>query len=233
VHALETDLLSTGRNIDRRAEQDNKLNLTQLDDRSSIADMGKNDTRSKIISIGTDLIASHGFSATGIDMVLKVAGVPKGSFYHYFRSKEDFGLAVIDRFAARYDERLASFLRNESQPPLARIRDYLLANLERVERNNCSKGCLVGNLGQELSDRNERFRQRLEEVFQSWQDQLAECFREAQMGGELSSDLDAAIIAEFMLSGMEGAILRAKVMKSPQPLRDFINILFARVLKQP
>jgi len=194
--------------------------------------MGKRDTRSDIISIGTDLIASLGFNATGIDAVLKEAGVPKGSFYHYFGSKEDFGLAVIDRFAARYDERLASFLSDQNHPPLARIRNYLLANLERVERNNCSRGCLVGNLGQELSDRNERFRQRLEEVFQSWQDQLAACFREAQDAGDLSSDIDAATIAEFMLSGMEGAILRAKVMKSSRPLRDFIDILYTRVLKQ-
>jgi TetR/AcrR family transcriptional regulator, transcriptional repressor for nem operon len=195
--------------------------------------MGKKDTRNEIISIGTELIASQGFNATGIDMVLKEAGVPKGSFYHYFRSKEDFGLAVIDRFAARYHERLDSFLRDGSHLPLTRIRNYLLANLEWVERNNCSKGCLVGNLGQELSDRNERFRQRLEEVFQSWQDQLAACFREAQEAGELSRDVDAATVAEFMLSGMEGAILRAKVMKSPQPLRDFIDILYARVLMQP
>jgi TetR/AcrR family transcriptional regulator, transcriptional repressor for nem operon len=195
--------------------------------------MAKRDSRSEIISIGTELIASHGFNATGIDMVLKEAGVPKGSFYHYFRSKEDFGLAVIDRFAARYHERLASFLRDGSQLPLTRIRNYLLANLEWVERNNCSKGCLVGNLGQELADQNERFRQRLEEVFQSWQDQLAACFREAQEAGDLSRDIDAATVAEFMLSGMEGAILRAKVMKSAQPLRDFIDILYARVLMQP
>jgi TetR/AcrR family transcriptional regulator, transcriptional repressor for nem operon len=195
--------------------------------------MGKKDTYSEIISIGTDLIASHGFNATSIDMVLKAAGVPKGSFYHYFRSKEDFGLAVIDRFAARYDERLATFLCDQDNSPLGRIRNYLLANLERVERNNCSKGCLVGNLGQELSDRNERFRQRLEEVFQSWQEQLAACFREAQEVGELSADLDANAIAEFMLSGMEGAILRAKVMKSSRPLRDFIDILYSRILKQP
>ena len=195
--------------------------------------MTRKDTRTDILAIGTDLIASHGFNATGIEAVLKEAGVPKGSFYHYFGSKEDFGLAVIDRFAERYVDRLASFLRDVSQSPLDRIKNYLLANLEGIERSNCTKGCLVGNLGQELADQNERFRRRLEEVFQSWQEQLASCFREAQEAGELSRDLDAAVLAEFTLSGMEGAILRAKVMKSSRPLRDFIDIFCSRVLHQP
>lgn len=192
--------------------------------------MEKNETRATIIRIGTDLIGRQGYNATGIDAVLKEAGVPKGSFYYYFKSKEEFGLAVIDHFAERYDQRLDTFLNDEEVTPLNRIRNLLEGGLVRLEQNQCARGCLIGNLGQELADQNERFRSRLDEIFRSWKERYAACLREAQGAGELSRDLDSNVVAGFILSGLEGAILRAKVMKSPQPFRDFIATLFATVL---
>ncbi len=197
-----------------------------------MAPMDKNETRATIIRIGTDLIGRQGFNATGIDAVLKEAGVPKGSFYYYFRSKEEFGLAVIDHFAARYDQRLDTFLDDEEVTPLNRIRNLLESGLARLEQNQCAKGCLIGNLGQELADQNERFRARLEEVFNSWKERYAACLLDAQQTGELPSELDPSVVAGFILSGWEGAVLRAKVMKLPKPLRDFIETLFATVLRK-
>jgi TetR/AcrR family transcriptional repressor of nem operon len=194
--------------------------------------MKKKDTQGDIIRIGTEMIARQGFNATGIDAVLKEAGVPKGSFYHYFKSKEDFGLAVIDHFAERFEQRMEEFLSNENLAPLDRIRDFLESGLTRVAQNQCTKGCLIGNLGQELADLNERFRARLDEIFGMWRERFAACLREAQNRGELSGDVDAAITAGFILSGWEGAILRAKVMKSPQPMRDFVDLLFSAILGQ-
>lgn len=194
--------------------------------------MDKNETRAAIIRIGTDLISRQGFNATGIDAVLREAGVPKGSFYYYFRSKEEFGLAVIDHFAERYDQRLDTFLNDDEVTPLNRLRNLLESGLARLEQNQCSKGCLIGNLGQELADQNERFRARLDEIFRSWKERYAACLREAQRAGELAPELDPSVVAGFILSGWEGAVLRAKVMKSPQPLRDFIATLFATVLRE-
>ncbi len=194
--------------------------------------MEKKDTRAEIISIGMGLISLHGYNATGIDMILKQAGVPKGSFYYYFGSKEEFGLAVIDHFAERYDQKLDTFLNDEEVTPRNRIRNYLEHGLASLTQNQCSKGCLIGNLGQELADQNERFRTRLDEIFRSWKERFAACLREAQRAGELAPDADPAVIAGFILSGWEGAILRAKVMKSPQPLRDFIDTLFVTVLRK-
>lgn len=193
--------------------------------------MARQQTRDDILAAGMDLISRQGFNATGIEAVLKRAKVPKGSFYYYFDNKEDFGLAVIERFAQRFGDRLAALLAAEEVAPLARIRNYLEGGLERFEGNCCSKGCLVGNLGQEMADQHERFRRRLEEIFLTWQGQFAECLRQAQTAGEISGDLDPQATAEFLLSGWEGALLRAKVMKSTRPLRAFISILFDRVLR--
>ena len=192
----------------------------------------KKDKKADIIAIGTELISLHGYSATGIDAVLKQARVPKGSFYHYFGSKEEFGLAVMDHFAARFEKRLDTFLSDGEVTPLNRIRNYLESGLARLTQNQCTKGCLIGNLGQELADSNERCRARLDEILHSWKERFAVCLREAQRAGELAPDVDAGAMAGFILSGWEGAILRAKVMKSPQPMQDFIEILFAKVLQK-
>ena len=194
--------------------------------------MKTNDTKAEIIAIGTELISVYGYNATGLDALLKKAGVPKGSFYHYFGSKEDFGLAVIDSFAESYAQTLHSFLDDESISPLTRIRNYLESGLACLSENQCTKGCLIGNLGQELADQNERFRARLASIFDGWKDQFAACLEAAQKTGELSADHDPSVTAGFILSGWEGAILRAKVMKSSQPLRGFIDTIFATVLRK-
>lgn len=193
--------------------------------------MDKKNTRSDIIRIGTELISRQGYNATGIEMVLKEAGVPKGSFYHYFKSKEEFGLAVMDVFADYYSQRMTALLQDAALSPLTRIRTLLQGSLERFSRNQCSKGCLIGNLGQEMADQNERFRARLDEIFDDWRKLFAGCLAEAQTAKELDSRLDAEALASFILSGWEGAILRAKVMKSPQPLQDFIEVLFKVTLR--
>ena len=193
--------------------------------------MDKKNTRSDIIRIGTELISRQGYNATGIEMVLKEAGVPKGSFYQYIKSKEEFGLAVMDVFADYYSQRMTALLQDAALSPLTRIRTLLQGSLERFSRNQCSKGCLIGNLGQEMADQNERFRARLDEIFDDWRKLFAGCLAEAQTAKELDSRLDAEALASFILSGWEGAILRAKVMKSPQPLQDFIEILFAVTLR--
>jgi TetR/AcrR family transcriptional regulator, transcriptional repressor for nem operon len=194
--------------------------------------MEKKDTKAEIISVGTEMISIHGYNATGIDAILKQARVPKGSFYHYFGSKEEFGQAIIDRFAERYDQRLDTFLNDDEVSPLNRIRNYLESGLARISQNQCTKGCLIGNLGQELADQNERFRLRLDRIFASWKDRFAACLREAQQKDELGQDIDCDVIACFILSAWEGAMLRAKVMKSPQPLRDFIETVFGTVLRK-
>ena len=193
--------------------------------------MEKKDTRSDIIKTGTELISRQGYNATGIEMVLKEAGVPKGSFYHYFKSKEEFGLAVMDVFADYYSQRMSTLLQDTALSPLNRIRTLLEGSLQRFSNNQCSKGCLIGNLGQEMADQNERFRARLDEIFDDWRRLFAACLSEAQTAQELDSRVNADAMASFILSGWEGAILRAKVMKAPQPLQDFIDVLFKVTLR--
>lgn len=186
--------------------------------------------REKIIAAGVEMISLTGFNATGIDPILKAAGVPKGSFYHHFGTKENFGMEVVNLFAENYSQKLHSILHNTTNPPLERIRNYLEHGMDHLSRNNFTKGCLIGNLGQELADQSDRIRERLAEIFNDWTGLFAACIKEAQHEGTLNSELSPETLAAFVLSGWEGAILRAKVMRSAEPMRNFIDVLFKRVL---
>jgi TetR/AcrR family transcriptional repressor of nem operon len=192
--------------------------------------MAKRDTRAELIAAGMQLLASQGYNATGIDAVLKRTGVPKGSFYHFFGSKEEFGLAVIEEFAGRFLARLEVFLADETLTPLTRLRVFLERGLAQLADHQCTVGCLIGDLGQELAASNERLRVRLDEILLSWRERFAACIREAQQAGELPPSYDPSVIAGFILSGWEGAVLSAKVTKSPKPVQDFLDTLFTTVL---
>ncbi|WP_434986622.1 TetR family transcriptional regulator C-terminal domain-containing protein [Vreelandella zhaodongensis] len=187
-------------------------------------------TRDKLIDTGAELIAQQGYNATGINAVLKACGVPKGSFYHYFSSKEDFGLAVIERFASQYDESLAALFEDVSLPPLERLRRYFASGREHMLSCDHATGCLIGNLGQELSGQSDTFRDALNLVFQRWEKHFVACLKYAQERGDIDTAIAPEALASFILSGWEGAILRAKTLKSIVPMEHFETILFNHIL---
>jgi TetR/AcrR family transcriptional regulator, transcriptional repressor for nem operon len=191
----------------------------------------KTTTKATLIDVGTRLILEQGYHQTGIQDVLQAAGVPKGSFYYYFPSKEAFGQAVIAQFAAAYLARLEQHLGDTTARPLTRLRRHDEELLARFERRGCRGGCLIGNLSQELADQHPRLRAQLDAVLTSWRARYAQLFREAQAVGDLRTDLDPEALADFYLDSFEGALLRAKVSKSPAPLRVFLTCMFDGVLQ--
>ncbi len=193
--------------------------------------MATKDTRSDIIRAGMGIIARHGYNSTGIEAILKQAGVPKGSFYHYFSSKQEFGLQVLDHFASGIERIFSTMLSDASLSPLARLRKCVESLVVRFEDNNCGVGCLVANLGQELADQNEEFRQRLAWIFRSWMRLFEQCLREERSAGEIPAQSSSELLAEVFISGFEGALLVSKVMKSSAPLRNFIDFYFEKAVR--
>ncbi|MDD2320979.1 MAG: TetR family transcriptional regulator C-terminal domain-containing protein [Geobacteraceae bacterium] len=184
-----------------------------------------------IVQAGLDIILSKGFNATGVEAILKQANVPKGSFYNFFSSKEEFGLAIIDRYIAEINSRIFQpILEEDSLPPLQRIRKCFESLISLFESNDCSKGCLIGNLSLEMSDQYEKVRQRLDLVLQRWADIYAALLLQAKRENALPSELDVEMLAENMIASYEGALLRAKVKKSSEPLRNFIHLYFDKFL---
>lgn len=192
--------------------------------------MKRTDKRSELIRVGREIIVQRGFNAASLNDILTTASVPKGSFYYYFSSKDDFGLAIIDDFAAQYQDRLKHLLDDVQYSPLTRLRNYFELKIAEMEAGDCTDGCLIGNLASELSAQNELFRDRLNQVFAQWEEYFACCLRAACQAGEISQDSNLSDLARFILSSWEGAILQAKVTKSVLPMQTFVEILFHQVL---
>lgn len=186
-------------------------------------DASQQETRDRLLREGIAILTEKGFTATGLDSLLREASVPKGSFYHYFPNKDAYGLAVVQSYADYFESKLNKILLNQNRAPLDRIRDYVEDAKTGMARYDFKRGCLIGNMGQELGHLNDTFRAPLEAVFQDWQGKMSLCLREAQRKGTLSMTTNADELAAFFWIGWEGAILRAKLTQSAEPLDLFAD----------
>jgi TetR/AcrR family transcriptional regulator, transcriptional repressor for nem operon len=170
--------------------------------------------KAKILEVATRLMAVRGYHRTSLDDVLRESGAGKGNFYHYFRSKEDLGYAILDGLLARFEARtLRPIFGDASRPPLQQVEAFLDEILATQRARNCVGGCPMGNLATELADAHEGFRQRLADGFERWRQWLAATLARARAEGALAPDVDAEALARFLVAGIEGAILLTKVQK--------------------
>ncbi|BAZ43279.1 transcriptional regulatory protein TetR family [Chondrocystis sp. NIES-4102] len=192
--------------------------------------MKRTNKREQLIQVGKQIIVQQGFKAASLNEILTAAGVPKGSFYYYFPSKEDFGLAIIDDFAQKYQNEWKYLVEASEFSPLIRLRNFFESKIAEMENCQCTDGCLIGNLAQELSAQNELFRDRLNRIFSEWERYFSQCLRAASEAGEIRGEWDFDELGEFMLSSWQGTVLQAKVTKSVLPMKTFVKILFEQIL---
>jgi TetR/AcrR family transcriptional repressor of nem operon len=188
-------------------------------------------TYDALLDAGTELILEKGYNHCGIDEILKLAGAQKGSFYHFFASKEDFGLRVIERYSERRFVSMDEYLLDTGRPPLTRLRAWYEAGCRRRADQEFRVGCLFGSLSQELSNQSEAIRRSLDNCLSGVRSRLTACLIEAQAAGDLRRDLDAALLAEYCLNSWQGALLRMKVVRSVEPLELFVRVTFDLVLR--
>tara|TARA_R110000751_G_scaffold15290_8_gene49732 strand:- start:1218 stop:1805 length:588 start_codon:yes stop_codon:yes gene_type:complete len=181
------------------------------------------DTRAELIRSGLEHLTEFGFASSGIDPILKKVGVPKGSFYHYFASKEAFGESVIAHYDRYFSDKLDMHLLNANYSPLMRLQNFVDDAVQGMTRHDFKRGCLVGNLSQEVDALPSGFRTQLTAIFVSWQHRVETCLQEAQLMGEVAHSTDCTQVAEFFWIGWEGAVSRAKLVENAKPLRLFIQ----------
>jgi TetR/AcrR family transcriptional repressor of nem operon len=188
-----------------------------------------NAPRLRLLRTGVAILTEKGFSAVGVDEILESAEIPKGSFYHYFDSKEAFGLELIDAYADYFACKLDRWFDNTNRAPLDRLRDFIADARSGMARYRYRRGCLVGNLGQEMGVLPEPFRKRLAAVFRDWETRTSRCLRSAQEAGEIPGGIDCEALAQFFWIGWEGAVLRAKLERRPDALDVFAERFLAMI----
>ncbi|SHF27165.1 transcriptional regulator, TetR family [Lampropedia hyalina DSM 16112] len=179
------------------------------------------DTRQLLVQAGLVMLTQRGYSSVGIEEVLRQVGVPKGSFYHYFGSKEAFGQVLIAAYHEYFCRKLERCLLHPAHSPLQRVQDFVDDAKNGMAKYGFQRGCLVGNLGQEMNALPESFRQQLIDVFSEWQQRMAQCLREAQAQQQIPASRDCEWFASYFWIGWEGAVLRAKLEQSAVPLDIF------------
>jgi len=200
--------------------------------RATVSQTRGDSKRQMLIDIGTEIFTQKGFSSTGLDEIVQRARVPKGSFYYYFGSKEEFAQEVIRNYAAYFAKKLDRTLGDATLTPLERLRAFVADATHGVRRFEFKRGCLVGNLGQEMASLQDDFRVLLLSVLNQWRDRFCDCIAQAQAMGEITTKVEPAALAQFFWSAWEGAVLCAKLEESTRAL-DNVATLFLEQMLQP
>ena len=182
-------------------------------------------TKQRLLDTGLAMLLEHGYNDLGIQALLAATNVPKGSFYHHFKDKEDFALQVLDQYMGVVHAGLDACLGDTERPPLERVRCFFETTQEKY-REQGYMGCLFGGLGQELSGVNEVFRHKIEGCFSELAAQLAVCLEEARQQGDIPADADARQMANLLIDCWEGAALRSRLRREAAPLQAMLDFYF-------
>jgi len=182
-------------------------------------------TKQRLLEAGLALMLERGYNAIGVQEILVVTAVPKGSFYHHFESKEDFALQVIDLYQSGARALLASAIGDMDTPPLERIRRFF-DEVRRSYEQEGYLGCFLGALGQELSGANELFRKKIEACLREIENGVARCLVEARERGDLSASCDTRLTAHMIVNAWEGAALRSRIVRGRRPLDQVLDFCF-------
>ncbi|AGO54993.1 TetR/AcrR family transcriptional regulator [Serratia plymuthica] len=181
------------------------------------------DTREHLLATGESLSLRLGFTGMGLSELLATAGVPKGSFYHYFRSKEAFGEGMLQRYFEHYDAEMQRLFSDDKSDARHQLLSYYAQAISFHCRSECHNACLAVKLSAEVSDLSEPMRHALEigtaRVIGHLQDAIERGIRE----GSLSIAMSPAATAETLYSLWLGASLRAKIRRSVAPLTSALE----------
>lgn len=188
--------------------------------------MARRSMRNEIVTAALEQFHAHGYNAAGVKTITDAAGVPKGSFYNHFDSKETLAVEVL----RVYGEGLLDELLNGTGEPLARLRAHFETLRDRVVRHEFSRGCLLGNFGAEIADHSEVIREGVAEGFRTWGAAISAALTQARRDGAVRAGLDPEMTARFLLNAWEGTLLRVRADRSAEAFDTFFAIAFGPLL---
>lgn len=191
----------------------------------------RHDTRDRILDAGAELILGRGFSAVGLAEILGRAQVPKGSFYYYFGSKEDFGVAMLERYFEDYDAGVVNLFNDTRITARERLLRYFMAWIDLHERSACEVTCLAVKLSGEVSDLSEPMRKVLSAGMTRMVERIASAIDAGMADGSLAPVQDARHLAEGLYAMWMGGALLAKAHRTVAAFKSCVaqtEILLAK-----
>jgi TetR/AcrR family transcriptional repressor of nem operon len=182
--------------------------------------------RSMIHDAAMKVFTERGFYGSSVQDITDTAGVPKGSFYNHFKSKEALAAEILTAYGEGTTDR--GILIDTDVPPRVRLEKHFAAL--NAYFSVCTDGCLIGKFMAEVSGETPEIRVRLVEVLDRWGEQLSSAIADGQRDGSIRKDLKPDELAAFLIDSYEGAILRTRVEENPRALRSFSEIVFSTIL---
>lgn len=188
--------------------------------------MSKHDSKKEhILWAGLAVMKSHGYNGTSVKDIVDSAGVPKGSFYNYFKSKEVFAIEALEAVSSEDYQVIKSILHSGDKKPMQRLQDFFEKSSAQACDCEFKVGCFFGNMGQEMADSNEAIRRKVNEILNRNTRLFADILDEAKAAGQINPAAETGEIAEYLLNAWEGSLLRMKASKSREPLDVFLKLL--------
>ena len=191
--------------------------------------MARPSVRDKIVDAALQRFHTLGFSACSVQDIVDTAGVPKGSFYNYFKAKELLALEVLRIYGQDCNREI---LNDKTLPPIERLRGHFEYMAAYFAEFGYDKGCLIANLAAEMSDNTPLLRQAISQSLDKWTAAVAATVHEGQLDGSIVATLDVEKMARFIINSWEGAVVRMKIARCRQPLEDFFAIAFPLLLNR-
>ena len=186
--------------------------------------------KAKLLDAAKGLMLAKGYTATTVEEICAAAGLTKGSFFHYFKSKEDLGRAVLDYFIQTTQQAFRDAPFHKKRDPLQRVYGYVDFTIQMSQSPMAQHGCLLGNFAQELSDTHEQLRQSCCRHFKQWADGLQKDLELAKARHVHRPQLDTRSLAEHFIAVIEGALILAKVRQDTSVVKESLGH-FKRYLK--
>jgi TetR/AcrR family transcriptional repressor of nem operon len=180
-------------------------------------------TKDQILEAGRDFIHRRGYSASGVAEITAAAGVPKGSFYNHFESKEAFALAALDNYWKQGED--ARMLLQGTGPANERVRAHFKAVDRSISAESYAAGCMLCNFAIEAGPLSEPLRKHVAALLARWTARLASCLEQGQKEGSVSSALPPETLARFLIGAWHGAVQRAKVERNNRATSAFHRTL--------
>ncbi len=189
--------------------------------------MSRPSVRPQIVAAAMDQFHLRGFNGCGVRDITEAAGVPKGSLYNHFDSKEALAIEVMRRYEA---DCAMEPLTDGSKEPLVRLRAFFETLSESLERHGYSRGCLFGSLGSEMAPHSHAISEQVEQGLARWSASVAAPLHAARASGTLPASTDPDRLGRFIVDAWQGAVIRAKVTQCRAPLDDFFSTVFDSLL---
>jgi len=187
--------------------------------------------REKILTEGLRVVQARGFGSASVRDIVAAAGVPQGSFTNHFASKEAFCLEILDLYFKDVRAMIQRTLRNDSLPPLKRLRAFVDAQIKYLNRIGWRNGCLIGNFSAEASEHSEVIRKRLVEIYEEMSQSVAYCLRAGVKAGEVPRKTECDDLAAFLIASLQGAILQSKTERNAVPLERFKHLMLSTLMR--